>query len=376
MAVETRRSLLIMTLIGGLSGATPAVAELLGIMTYESKPGEKDRKEGIAIMELHLSSQQFGQIVKEIPLPADLIAHHVYHSPDNTKAYITALGRPELRVIDVKTHEVKVIPVPDCQVGEDVAFSEKKGNWYLTCMGSSVMIVGDLKTDQPLRTIKLPANYPHGITVHDGIERILLTSTVRASDLKDPGEVIQELDLVTEKPVTTHKIGAKPGSAPVEVVFIPNSNPPRAYTTAMYDGSLWLGSWNPEAKQFTWKEVVDFKPMGQALPLEVYYNDKGDRAYVSTAKPGHLNVYDISDPEKPKLLHTVATAGGAHHMTFSPGYKHAYVQNSFINLPEMHDGSITVVDLETGKVIRSIDTLKEKGLTPNNIALLLGGHPH
>jgi DNA-binding beta-propeller fold protein YncE len=327
-------------------------------------------------MELDLSSSRFGQIVEDIPLPPDLVAHHIYHSPDKTKAYITALGRPELRVMDIKTRDVKVVRIPDCQVVEDVAFSEKKGNWYVTCMGSSVMIVGDLKTDQPLRTVKLPAPYPHGIAVHDGIDRILLTSTVRPADLQDPGEVIQELDLATEQAIKVHKIGLKPGSATVEVMFIPNSNPPKAYTTAMYEGSLWLGSWNPENKQFTWKEVADFKPMGQALPLEVYYNDKGDRAYVSTAKPGHLNVYDISDPEQPKLLHSVATAGGAHHMTFSPGYKHAYVQNSFINLPEMHDGSITVVDLETGKAIRSIDTLKEKGLTPNNITLLLGGFMH
>jgi hypothetical protein len=375
MNVETRR-LFLTLMLTSLVGSTPALAELLGVMTYESKPGEKERKEGIAIMELDLGSPRFGQIVKDIPLPPDLVAHHIYHSPDNTKAYITALGRPELRVMDIKTHEVKVIPVPDCQVGEDVAFAEKKSQWYLSCMGSSVMIVGDLKTDQPLRTVQLPAKYPHGIAVHEGIDRILLTSTVRASDLKDPGEVIQELDLATEKPIGTHKIGSKPGSAPVEVVFIPNSSPPRAYTTAMYDGSLWLGSWNPETKQFAWKEVVDFTPMGQSLPLEVYYNDKGDRAYVSTAKPGHLNVYDISDPEKPKLLHSVPTAGGAHHMTFSPGYRHAYVQNSFINLPEMHDGSISVVDLESGKLVRSIDTLKEKGLTPNNIALLSGGHTH
>jgi len=367
---------LVVALTAVFIGSTPALAELLGIMSYESKPGEKERWEGIAIMELDLSSPRFGQIVEDIPLPPDLVAHHIYHSPDKTKAYITALGRPELRVMDITTHEVKVVPIPDCQVVEDVAFSEKKGNWYVTCMGSSVMIVGDLKTDQPSRTVKLPAPYPHGIAVHDGIDRILLTSTVRPADLQDPGEVIQELDLATEQAIKVHKIGVKPGSATVEVMFIPNSNPPKAYTTAMYDGSLWLGSWNPENKQFTWKEVADFKPMGQALPLEVYYNDKGDRAYVSTAKPGHLNVYDISDPEQPKLLHSVATAGGAHHMTFSPGYKQAYVQNSFINLPEMHDGSITVVDLETGQAVRSIDTLKEKGLTPNNITLLAGGHTH
>lgn len=375
MAAKTSL-VLALTLLGGVLGSGPAPAEVLGVMTYESKPGEKERREGIAIMELDLASPRFGEIVKDIPLPGDLVAHHVYHSPDNAKAYITALGRPELRVLDVRSREVKVVPLPDCQVGEDVAFSEKRGQWYLTCMGSSVMIVGDLKTDRPLRTVKLPAPYPHGIAVHDGIERILLTSTVRASDLKDPGSVIQEVDLATERAVGTHRIGAKPGSAPVEVVFIPNSNPPRAYTTAMYDGSLWLGTWNADSKQFAWKEAVDFKPMGQALPLEVYYNDKGDRAYISTAKPGHLNVYDISDPEKPKLLHSVATAGGAHHMAFSPGFKHAYVQNSFINLPEMHDGSISVVDLGTGKVVRSIDTLKAKGLTPNNIALLLGGQPH
>jgi DNA-binding beta-propeller fold protein YncE len=238
------------------------------------------------------------------------------------------------------------------------------------------MIVGDLKSDRPLRTVNLPARYPHGIAVHDEIDRILLTSTVRASDLKDPGEVIQELDLASEQPVATHKIGAKAGSAPVEVTFIPSSSPPKAYTTAMYEGSLWLGSWNAGSKSFSWKEVADLKPMGQALPLEVYYNPKGDRAFVSTAKPGHLNVYDISNPEQPKLLHAVPTAGGAHHMVFSPDYRYAYVQNSFINLPEMHDGSITVVDLEAGKAVRTIDTLKEKGLTPNNISLLTGSHTH
>ncbi len=159
-------------------------------------------------------------------------------------------------------------------------------------------------------------------------------------------------------------------------MFIPNSNPPKAYTTVMYDSSLWLGSWNEDTNSFSWTEAADFKPLGQALPLEVYYSPKGDRAYVSTAKPGHLNVYDISSPEAPKLLHAIPTAGGAHHMVFSPDYRYAYVQNSFINLPEMHDGSVTVVDLEAGKVVRSIDTLKDQGLTPNNISLMSGSHAH
>jgi hypothetical protein len=42
----------------------------------------------------------------------------------------------------------------------------------------------------------------------------------------------------------------------------------------------------------------------------------------------------------------------------------------------MHDGSISVVDIEKGAVIESIDTLKNAGLTPNNIILMSGGHAH
>jgi DNA-binding beta-propeller fold protein YncE len=357
----------------------PAAAELPAILTYETKPDAPERREGLVIMELDMSSPDFGKILHEIPLPPDLVAHHVYINPEVTKAYITALGRSELRVMDLDSLEVKTVDVPDCQVGENVAFSEKTGLWYLTCMGSSTMIVGDGTTDAPLRTVRTQAPYPHGIAVHDGIDRILLTSTVRPSDLGDPGEVIQELELSTERPVTTHHISNKPSpaaSAPVEVVFIPNADPPMAYTTGMFEGTLWLGAWQPESESMTWSQVIDFAALGQNLPLEIYYNETGDRAFVSTANPGHLNIFDITDPAQPQLLQSVPTAGGAHHMVFSADGKLAYVQNSFLNLPEMHDGSISVVDIEKGAVIESIDTLKNAGLTPNNIILMSGGHAH
>jgi DNA-binding beta-propeller fold protein YncE len=359
-----------------LAGGGTAGAEVLAIMTYESMPGAAQRREGIAIMELDRASPRFGQILEDIPLPADLVGHHVYINPAADRAYITGLGRPELRVMDIRTREVKVVPVPDCQVGENVAFSRRTGSWYLTCMGSSVIVVGDMATDRPLRTIRLQAPYPHGIAIHDGIDRILATSTVRPSDLQDPGEVVQELRLSNGQPLGTHRLSNRPspsGSAPVEVMFVPGSDPPRAYATGMYEGTLWYGEWRPAEQAFAWRQVVDFKAMGQELPLEIYFDARGTRAYVSTAKPGHLNTYDIADPASPRLLHTVATAGGAHHMTFSPDGRTAFVQNSFLNLPGLHDGSITVVDLERGEAVGSIDTLKRQGLTPNNITLLAGG---
>ncbi len=102
---------------------------------------------------------------------------------------------------------------------------------------------------------------------------------------------------------------------------------------------------------------------------------KGDRLYVTTAKPGHLHIFDIGqDATKPKLLKTIPAGGGAHHVAFSPDERYAFVQNSFLNLPEMSDGSITVIDLVKNEPIASVDTLKNQGFNPNCIVLLPEWH--
>ena len=41
--------------------ASPASAELLALLNYESKPGQPVRREGIAIMEIDPESQDFGK---------------------------------------------------------------------------------------------------------------------------------------------------------------------------------------------------------------------------------------------------------------------------------------------------------------------------
>lgn len=98
------------------------------------------------------------------------------------------------------------------------------------------------------------------------------------------------------------------------------------------------------------------------MPLEIYFNKKADRMYVTTAKPGHLHIFDLSaGPGKPRLQKSIATAEGAHHVAFTQDGRYAYVQNTLLNLPGMSDGSITVIDLKNESVISSIDTLKNTG---------------
>ena len=121
---------------------------------------------------------------------------------------------------------------------------------------------------------------------------------------------------------------------------MPGSEPPVAYVTNMYGGTLWTATWNPAKKDFAVEQAHDFSALGASVPLEINFNMKTSRMYVTTAKPGHMHIFDISgNPAKPKLLKSISTAEGAHHVAFTKDWRYAYVQNALLNLPGMSDGS-------------------------------------
>src|SRR5215207_2901603 len=391
------------SLIAGLAAtllcSTSAQAEILAMANYESKAPEalkafkrpvagQTRQEGIAVIDVDPASPNFKKVVETVPLAPDLVAHHIFYNRNSSKAYVTSLGKSELGVIDmsVRPFTVKKISVSDCKVGEDVVFSDDNTRWVLSCLGSANVIVGDAQKDEPTKTIALPHPYAHGISVHDGINRILVTNTVRPSDLGDAGEMITAIEASTGKVMGSYKVSNKPspsGEAPVEVMFVPGSNPPVAYVTNMYGGTLWTATWDAAKKGFNVAQVFDFGSVKAGVPLEMYVVSKDgrpDRLHVTTAKPGHLHIFDISkDVGKPQLLKSIAAAEGAHHVAYTNDGKLAFVQNSLLNLPGMNDGSITVVDLVKGEAIGSVDTLKDQGFAPNSLVLLpqwndLAGH--
>jgi len=90
-----------------------AAAQIHAMFNYETKSAESlkalktpvatgPRKEGIAVIDVDPKSKTFGQTVQDIPLPPDLVAHHIFYNRDQSKAYVTALGKGELRVTDMK----------------------------------------------------------------------------------------------------------------------------------------------------------------------------------------------------------------------------------------------------------------------------------
>lgn len=367
--------------------ALPARAELLAALNYETRAGVTPRREGIAIVDIDPASPRFNRIVKDAPLPPDSVAHHIYFNRDRSRAYVTLLGRSAIAVFDIARlpEAPEIVDVPDCKVGEDMVFSADRKRWFLTCLGSSNVIVGDAQTNRTISVIAAQEpgagepsrpfiRNPHGVTLNDDLDLLLVTSTTDP-ELKSFGETITAIEASTGRLLETYKVSDKPspsGEAPVETAFVPNRKPHTAFITNMHGGSLWRAVWNAERKTFALAPAYDFAAIGQGMPLEMEFDETGDRLYVTTAKPGALNIFDIADTAKPKLIASIPTAEGAHHLVFSPDRRYAFVQNSLLNLPGLSDGSVTVVDLQTNRPAHKIDVLQKAGLNPNCIILLPG----
>ena len=105
--------------------------------------------------------------------------------------------------------------------------------------------------------------------------------------------------------------------------------------------------------------------------MEIYFNDDGSEMHITTANPGRMHFFELGDdPTRLKLVKTLKAGEGAHHVAYTKDGRYAYVQNSFINLPGMSEGSITVVDLQKKKVVDTIETFIENGFNPNSMVLL------
>ena len=362
---------------------TASSAEMLSILNFESKAEESleslqiqgagdQRREGIAILELDPESADYGKILVDIPTSPEFVLHHIFYNQDATKAYVTALQTEALHVIDMTRFPYRLVPIPTpgCEVQENIIFSNDNMTWYVTCMGSGSVVVGDAVADEVIKIISMPGTYPHGIALHEGIDRIVVASCV-APDFSGTGHTIEVIQASTGEHLGSIPVSDKRGAAPVEVLFVPGSDPPVAYVTNMMSNTLWAAVWDKESRNFFTEKIFDFKEVGAYMPLEIYFNRIVDRLYITSADPGALHVFDISDgPLKPVLLKSLPTAGGAHHVAFTQDERRAYVQNSLLNLPGINDGSITVIDLVNLEVVGSIDTFKNNGLAPNSITML------
>ncbi len=284
-----------------------------------------------------------------------------------------------LHVVDLTRvpYRVKRVDTPGCERLDTVVFSDDNKTWWLTCIGSQKLLIGDAVTDTVTGEIALPEPGPHGLDLHPGLDRLIVTNL--GESLQDFGETVTIIEARTGAVLSTHKVSLQPSPShvgPSEVRFLRRTDPPMAYITlnlggAERMGALWAATWNPDKRDFEVQEVFDFAPTGGSLPVAMGANSDESLLFVATIRPGQFNIFDISgDPLKPKLLKTLPAGQGAHHAALTPDERYAFVQNGVLNLPGLSDGAITVIDMEKLEVIDTIDTFKDAGYAINHILML------
>lgn len=354
---------------------------LLGVVDYRSLEGGPD---GVAIVDLTPRSPNFGQILQDVPIGVGIEPHHPYYNRDGSKLYTTALGGERLyriHIHDDRIESITPIETGGCVVGEDLYFSRDGSRYHLTCMGSDRVVVFDARTDQVIEEISAPhpsdpfIRYPHGISVNEALDRLIVTDTV-SPDLQDAGTNVSIIEYSSGRVLATIPLAKSPDapSAPVEVLFANGGE--TAYVTGMLDASIWALRSDAASGNFSPTLVDDGEPRGESWPLEMYVGP-GGYLYVSWGVPGGVNVYEIERDGGLTLVRTLPADAGAHHVDFSPDGRTMFVQNNLLNLDGLNAGTLTAVDLRSGKLIARSDSFLRQGKMPESLAILGGqGHQH
>ena len=379
------KSIVLISAIICVGSPSAVVSEILALTVVQSQvpetvkafklTGSRDPKESLFILDVDPNSKTFGKTLMTIPLPSDFLANEVFFNPDKSKGYVTSRGKSEMFVFGLNRYPYRLrkLELPDCKTGQNLIFSQEQKLWYLTCRMSAKVIVGDSATDTIRNAFEVPNSYPHDLVIFPKLGELLISSSV-SGDLNDKSDFLIRIDLDSGEEISRQLVSKNDPSvqsAPTELLKIPGSNPPAAFVVSMFAPKLRVATWDASVLEFKIETVFDFTPLKSSFLMELTNNSSQGRLYVTEAKPGRLHVLKISQkPLSLKLIKTIKLAEGARQAALSRDGKYIFIQNSYLNLPGMSDGTITVVEQKSLKVVGSMNILKDQGLNPNSIILL------
>lgn len=357
---------------------------------YRSLNGSPD---GIAVIELDPEAPNFGSISSKLELGVGVLPHHLYYNQSANKLYSTALGGSYLYQIKTekdKNGQPKLVSATPIDTGENTVgenlFFTNDGRYLMTFMGGAggpkdgSIGVFNASNNQLIKTIKAPIQtnpnqfimYPHGISVNEEKGIMMVTSTIHPDLTTGMGNTCTLLDLNTYEIKETYLVADSPTdmSSPVEVLLLRGKFPQYALATTMLGGDIWIAPYNATTKKYdAFTKLFDGSTLGLGWTLEMYIDDNS-RLYVSFADPGKVLVFDISNLPQLKLLKTLTADKGAHHMVFfktKKGKEVVAVQNNLLNIPNLNSGTISVIEIETGKTLGTVDLRGKYGILPESI---------
>ena len=176
---------------------------------------------------------------------------------------------------------------------------------------------------------------PHGISVRPEINLMVTSDFVCPSTTLDavPGSVdfrgsVRVWNLRRREIVRTINIPGAGGT--IDVKLIPNDRHARGFTAGMLDDHLYLLN----TRRGTARALFDFASIAKGgWPQLMRITSDGRRLFVSMNQAGKVVMFDISEPDEPRVLKVLDLGpnSGPHYITLTPDEKRLVISDYFLN---------------------------------------------
>lgn len=176
---------------------------------------------------------------------------------------------------------------------------------------------------------------PHGISVRPELNLMVTSDFVCPSTTLDSmhGDIdfrgsIRVWDFKNKQIVRTIKLPGQIGT--IDIKLIPHDPMARAFTAGMLDDHLYLVN----TEHGTAKAVFDFASIQTGgWPQLMRVTRDGRRLFVSMNQAGKIAMFDISNPERPRLIKALdlGPGSGPHYIALADDEKRLVISDYFLN---------------------------------------------
>ena len=310
----------------------------------------------LAVINFDEHSKDYGKVVASAPFAAPDASgnepHHIGLSSDGNVVACGGLlsvlkGQKEIFFFDVSNPKApKFISAADPPLSAitDEFHALPEGGYLVTMMGGAQgHAPGRVAAfDKNLQLLKEypdtpPSDgfNPHGISVRTELNLMVTSDFVCPSTTLDQvhGDIdfrgsIRVWDFKNRQIVRTVKLPGQIGT--IDVKLIPHDRMARAYTAGMLDDHLYL----IDTQHGTAKAVFDFSQIQSGgWPQLMRVTRDGRRLFVSMNQAGKVAMFDISNPDQPRLMKALDLGqnSGPHYIALTDDEKRLVISDYFLN---------------------------------------------
>jgi selenium-binding protein 1 len=302
------------------------------------------------------NKDQYGKVVSSVAVGGRHEAHHGGFSDDRRHLWLGGLDDSKIFVFDVAANPAKptLAKTIDTFVKDSGGvvgphtFYPLPGRMLITGLsndkdhGGKTALVEYSNEGNYIQTVWMPetAEYGYDVRVQPHLNRMLTSSFTGWNNymmdfgqmladkeaMKRFGQTMVLWDLHARKPIQTFAV---PG-APLEIRWALQPRHYYAFTATALTSQLWLVSQQADGS-FAAKAVGDIgDPKKVPLPVDISLSADDQTLFVNTFLDGSCRVYNVGDPNKPKLIHEQKIGAQVNMVSQSWDGKRVYFTSSLL----------------------------------------------